>query len=263
MEELKSEHRACVGSTNTILKENADMHSKEDFLLSADRQTTGRGRMGRSFFSPDGGLYFSLLVHPEESAENSLFLTTLMAVAVSSAVSEVCGVKCGIKWVNDIYLDGKKICGILTEGKIGEGGKLDYAVIGAGINIEEPKAGFPEEISGVAGAVYEYGCAPEGIRKSLLDAVCRHFYAYYRKDAGAVRGRIDRGFLSEYRSRSCIIGKKIFVSENYLNNPPDYFGTDGARKALALEIDEECRLLVQYDDGEKRLLSNGEVRIRL
>ena len=142
-----------VTSTNTLLKAQAEQGAPEGTVLIAESQTAGKGRLGRHFTSPPGtGIYFSLLLRPHCTAEKSLFITTTAAVAVCEAIEQVTGLNPQIKWVNDVYLNEKKVCGILTEASVDfENGGLNWAVLGIGINIAVPEEGFPEEIRSIAG----------------------------------------------------------------------------------------------------------------
>jgi len=234
-----------VTSTNAVLRERAQAGAPEATVVLAAAQTRGRGRMGRSFFSPkDTGLYMSLLLRPETDAEASVHITTLAAVAVADALEEVCGLAPKIKWVNDVYLNGKKICGILTEAAFGlELGRLEYAVLGLGINVYEPQGGFPEEIRAVAGSLG----VPRSrdLRCRLAASILRRFLFYYRDMS-------PTGYLEGYRRRCFVPGHRITVLSG-----------GAAREALALGIDEACRLLVRYDDGEEAALSSGEISIRI
>ena len=144
-----------ISSTNTVLKALAADGAGANLALVAEHQTAGRGRMGRSFCSPSGtGLYFSLLLRPKVPAAEAMSITACAAVAVSRTIEELTGRSTRIKWVNDILIGQKKVCGILTEAGIdAETGMLRYAVIGVGINVREPEGGFPPEIAGIAGAV--------------------------------------------------------------------------------------------------------------
>lgn len=125
-------------------------------LVAALEQTEGRGRRGRSFCSPrEAGLYFSVVLHPGESLQESLLITTAAAVAVYKAVLEVCGISLGIKWVNDLFKDGKKVCGILTEAMTDfESGNIESAIVGIGLNLF-PGEEIPEELENIAGALYD------------------------------------------------------------------------------------------------------------
>ena len=231
-------------STNTFLRELAAEGASEGVVAVAAAQTAGKGRLGRSFFSPaDTGLYMSVLLRPLLAAEDAPRITTAAAVAVCEALEEVCGVHPGIKWVNDIFLDGRKVCGILTEASFdAETGTLSYAVTGIGINVYEPKGGFPEELRDIAGAVTKE--RRRGLRAALCAAVLRHFWALYSALPGG-------SCAAEYRRRCLCIGQRIRILAGRTETP-----------ALALDVDDACRLWVRLDDGEEKLLSSGEISVR-
>lgn len=244
-----------VSSTNTLIREAAAQGAPEGLVILAGNQTAGRGRLGRSFFSPeDSGLYMSLLLRPTMEAGQAVLLTTAAAVAVCDGIEAATGFEPRIKWVNDVFLNGKKICGILTEAAFGtENGRLEYAVPGIGVNVYEPEGGFPAELAAIAGSV----CGPAGqgaspalscgpdVRNRLAGEILARFWDYYRV--------LDsRSFLESYRRRSLVIGRPVLVVRN-----------TGSRPAKALAIDDSCRLLVRYDDGSEEFLSTGEISIRL
>ena len=235
-----------VSSTNTVLKELASKGAPEGSVLIAVDQTGGKGRMGRSFFSPAGtGLYLSLLLRPEKSSgEAATMFTTMAAVAACEAVREVSGRQPGIKWVNDLFLDGKKICGILTEGAFSlEDGFLEYAVLGIGFNVYKPAGGFPDELKSIAGAIF--GAPVPDCRSRLAAAFLNHFMRYYRA--------ADRATFTEaYRKNSIALGREITV-----------VAPTGDRRARALDVDDFCHLIVEYEDGTRDTLSSGEIRIKL
>ena len=201
----------------------------------------------------------SILLRPAErnatlGAEGALRSTTAAAVAVCRAIETVSGRKCGIKWVNDIYADGKKLCGILVEGALIPGkAELDYAVLGIGVNIEAPKKGFPEEIKHVAGAIYEYGKAPQNtdIRTALAAEIITEFSKIY---VDSICGSVDNNeaFINEYRSRSVLNGKRIEI-----------FRTAEAENGVAIGVNADCSLAVETDKGERLNLTYGEVRIKM
>ncbi|MGN0166384.1 MAG: biotin--[acetyl-CoA-carboxylase] ligase [Lachnospiraceae bacterium] len=248
--ELFVKKEESLESTNTALKFMAPEYPFNDFLLIAREQTGGRGRLGRSFQSPAGGIYMSLLLHPDMPAEDSLFLTTAAAVAVSESIEQVCGRQTGIKWVNDIFLGNQKICGILTEAKITmESKNPEYAVVGIGINVEAPEQGFTEDIKTVAGAIYEYGRAPEQVYEKLIANIVCNFYKYYNTIN-------TRSFFDEYKRRSCLMGREVKVVDNIFN-PGQY------EIATVIDIDEKCHLIVKDQNGTVKSLSSGEVSIRL
>ncbi len=233
-----------ASSTNALLREEANRGAKEGRLIVANGQTCGRGRGGRRFFSPeDTGVYLSLLLRPENyAAQQAVRITTMAAVAACEAIEEVSGEKAEIKWVNDIFVRGKKVCGILTEGSFGlESGLLEYAVLGIGINVYRPEGGFPKELEPVAGAVFQ--THQDDAKNRLVSEFLNAFYKYYTAPC-------PRDYVERYRERSFVIGKWVtLTSEN------------GAGHAVVLGIDDNCRLLVKYDDGTERCYSSGEISV--
>lgn len=236
-----------ISSTNTILKEMAETGAPEGTVLVANEQTSGRGRLGRKFASPSGtGIYFSILLRPDIPAGESLFLTTSAAVAVAKAIESVSERKAKIKWVNDVFIDDKKVCGILTEATFNmETAKLNYAVVGIGINVCFPEGGFSEDINEIATAIFDNKSDSVNKRSKLLANVLNYFMDYYHSFG-------SKSYLEEYRNRSLIIGRKIIVIDKSGNKP-----------ATAISIDDDCHLLVRFEDGTEKLLSSGEVSIKL
>lgn len=233
-----------TASTNDFLKEKAVSGAPEGYVVTAGSQTAGKGRTGRSFFSPaDTGVYLSLLLRPARyTPQQAVRLTTMAAVAACEAVSGLTGEQAMIKWVNDIFLHGRKVSGILTEAALSlESGFLDFAVLGVGFNVYPPRGGFPEELRSVAGSVFP---SPRGDGKNRLAAAFlnRFFRCYTASE--------DSAWAKEYRKRSLVVGKRILV-----------LLPDGQREAEALDVDENCRLLVRYDDGAEECLTAGEISI--
>ena len=156
--------------TNAALRSRADAGAREGLVLIAQAQSAGRGRGGHSFCSPPGGLYMSILLRPEIGARQAVGLTAMAAVAAARAAERLCGVPITIKWVNDLWKNGKKVCGILTEAALDlESGMLDYAVLGLGFNVAAPADGWPEDLRDVAGTLYDGSPAP-GARAALAAA---------------------------------------------------------------------------------------------
>jgi len=240
------EARKSVTSTNTILRELASKGAPEGFVLAAEEQTAGKGRMGRGFHSPAcHGVYFSLLLRPGAHTGDATLITSAAAVAAAQAIEEVTGVRVGVKWVNDLFLGDKKVCGILTEAAFSmESGTIESAVLGIGINITRPEEGFPGTLKEVATSLAERAIGKDNERNRLIAATLDNFWGYY-KDLNS------RRFLDEYRARSIILGKEIYVVSG-----------DVKKTALALEIDNDCGLIVRYANGETTTLSSGEVSIR-
>lgn len=238
---------SSVTSTNTILKEMAEQGAKEGTVIIAEEQTAGRGRTGKQFYSPKGtGIYISILLRPDIPAEESLFLTTSAAVATARAIEDVSDKRALIKWVNDIYLEDKKTCGILTEGAFNvETGKLDYAIVGIGINVCIPDGGFPDNIKDIATAIFDKQTDSINKRSILIANLLDYFMEYYKDFK-------SKSYVREYIERSMIIGKTITVIE-------------GSKTSIAkaIDIDKNCRLKVQFEDGTTKWLSSGEVSTKI
>ena len=244
--ELKLEVFPSVTSTNPVLKEQAAAGAPEGTAILAGAQTQGRGRIGRSFYSPsDTGIYLSILLRPNDcSPLQATKLTTMAAVAACEAIEAAARRSAQIKWVNDIFIDGKKVCGILTEASFGlESGHLDYAVLGIGFNAYTPEGGFPENIESIAGSIF---LRRENDGKNRLAAeFLNHFMDLYSC-------RDDHAYVEKYRQRSLVLGKRIRI-----------LSPSGTIFATALDVDDQCRLVVRYDDGSTQALSSGEISIRL
>jgi len=231
------EIRNCVTSTNSIMKEKALSGLKEFSVLIAQCQTAGRGRMGRSFHSPKGtGIYMSLLLKPSDGM-NPLLITTDAAVSASLAFEKLLGQEVGIKWVNDIYLNGKKVCGILAE-KV-----EDSIILGIGINVLKPKKGFPEDIKNRAGALFDK--KKRYLREKVAVEFLNTFLEIYKNPDRQV-------LLDEYRKRSIMTDKKILILK------------DGEEeKAHAIGINDDYSLLVKKENGETVNISSGDVSIKI
>ena len=233
-------------STNALVREKANQGCPEGCVIVACEQTAGRGRYGRQFFSPvDSGVYLSLLLRPTAySPQQATCLTAAAAAAMCQAIEAVTGQQPGIKWVNDIFLHGKKVCGILTEAAVGlETGTLNYMVLGAGVNLYPPAEGFPEEIQSIAGSVLEHSC-PEAKNRLVGEFLNRFWYFYTHPEC--------RAYLEDYRVRSLAIGQNVTV-----------LSAGRAVSAYAYGIDDDFRLLVRYENGDTEALSYGEIRIQL
>lgn len=264
-----------LDSTNLTLKEKAALGAPEGTVIIAEEQTMGRGRFGRQFFSPAGtGIYMSILLRPQLEPSDSTLITTAAAVAVSEAIEEITGNSTVIKWINDIWIKRPddnsyaKICGILTEASLSSGTKYpDYIILGIGINVFEPESGFPTELSSIAASAIGSDHSPENLNDNLTD-LAQHggsrSYNTRNRIIAAVLNKFmvfypdltKRTFLDEYRRRSVVIGQKINVIENTLR-PDVSFG------ATAIDIDDDCNLIVELEDGTRKALYSGEISIRL
>lgn len=229
-------------STNRTAKLLALEGAEHGTLVLAGGQTAGRGRLGRSFASPAGkGVYCSVVLRPPLPTANAQTATIGAAVAVCRAVQTLCGLELAIKWVNDLYYKGKKVCGILTEaGTDLESGQLEWLVVGIGLNLTSRPEDWPEELRSIAGSLYPGGPAPVS-RAALAGAIARELLG------------LCPAFdcLDEYRARCFVPGHWVTVCT----------GTESyAAKAVA--IDDAGRLIVQREGGRTEALCHGEVSIR-
>lgn len=234
-----------VTSTNTLLKELANLGEKQGKVIVSSCQTQGRGRLGRNFHSPaDTGVYFSLLLRPKISPDQSIFLTTMTSIAVANAIFEVTGEKSQIKWVNDIFVRDKKVCGILCEASLTmENFSLDFVTLGIGINVYAPKDDFPSEISQIAGFILENHV--DDVRNRLVASVLDNFLELY----------LDfdtKKIADEYKKLSYVLGKQIYVIKNGEH-----------QKATAIDIDNSCGLLVKYENSTVETLNSGEISTKI
>lgn len=241
---IKIEVLEKATSTNTLVKEHAS-EKDEGFVMVAGEQTAGRGRMGRSFFSPgDSGVYMSILLKPQIKPEDAVQITTAAAVSVCRALKNLGVSDSKIKWVNDIFLNDKKVCGILTESSFNsQKGMLDFAVLGVGINIYESEGGFPEEIKNIAGAVFTQ--RKEDLRNRFIAGFINYFFGFYRELS-------SKKHMKEYKEKSFVLGKEITVIQG-----------EKTEKAKALDIDENCNLITEFSDGAIKKLYTGEISIKL
>ena len=230
-----------VDSTNNRAKLLALSGAPDGTLVVSEEQTAGRGRYGKKFFSPKGsGLYMSVLLRPEKGESSFQMLTVAAAVSVCEAMESIAGIKPEIKWVNDVYLSGKKVCGILTEaGTDLESGGIDSVIVGIGVNCTTLSEGFPEELRGLAGSI--------GLSGKTRNELCAGIYERlmtYRKDLSSA------AVINKYRDRSMMYGREIgFI----------YGGEN--RRGTVFGINDAGNLLVKCENGEKLTLLGGEVTI--
>lgn len=237
---------SSVDSTNKKVTALAYDGAQNGFVVIADKQTGGKGRMGRSFFSPGGkGIYLSILLKPDGEISELSGITAAAAVAVCRAVKTVYGETPDIKWVNDLLIGGKKVCGILTEAALeGESGRISYIIIGIGINVQGEEKDFPEEIRNIATSLQnEYG---KTVPKAELAA--RVIEELDKIDFSSPEGR-ERTLL-EYRALNATVGKRV----GFVMNGERYYGT-------AAEINSDFSLKVKLDDGTVRDLKSGEISL--
>lgn len=233
-----------ISSTNTVLKEMAYNGAAAGTILTAAEQTGGRGRVGRRFESPKKGIYLSLLLRPETDAEFIQSLTPAAAVAVCRAVNAVCGIDAQIKWPNDLLLDGRKICGILTESSTDRAGHR-YVVVGIGLNVNTAEEDFPQELRDTAGSLFTAIGRETEIKPMLLRMIdeldC--MYASWEEDCFSQ--------LEEYRRR-CVTPL----------HEADVISAYERRRVFVLGVADDYSLLVRNGEGEMEKITFGEVSIR-
>ncbi len=218
-------------------------------VVLASQQTAGRGRLGRNFFSPDAGIYLSIIIRPDFDMSKSILVTVAAATAVAEAIENVCGQDAEIKWVNDIYVDGKKVCGILTEATTNfETGQIENLIIGIGINTGTE--GFPEDLLQTAGAV-----SGDYTASQLAASVIVRTLQYVE---GIGKGT---NFIDEYRRRSFLVGRNVTVYKGTYRQDPS--GELGGIEAFAVGIDDVGGLIVRYENGIEETLTTGEVSVRM
>lgn len=232
-----------VTSTNTVAKELAQSGAEDGTVVIANQQTAGRGRMGRSFISPPGGIYLSMIMRPNITADKSIFYTTAACVGVCRAIELISDKKPSIKWVNDIYIVGKKVCGILTEAATDiESGGIEYLILGIGLNFAIKKSAIPDEMVDIMTSIYLDDAPP--ITRSHMAA----------NIINSVKEELSfdnlNEIMDEYIRRSFIIGKKILVVKG-----------NSKKIATALNITDNAHLCVRYEDGTLEELFSGEVSI--
>lgn len=228
-------------------------------LFAAESQTGGKGRLGRTFVSSaDVGVYFSLLYSPKNGVKNPALYTAAAAVSVSRALKNLYGENPSIKWVNDVFLAGKKVSGILVEGIANfETGIIDAAVVGIGINLRKNPA-LSGEITKIAGSIEEAKLAenkemPDVTKNRVIAEVIKNLILIYDSFENGNEA-LKEEMIAEYRKNSMLIGKKVTVNPVAGSNFESY-------RATVKEITPEIKLLVETENGELRELSSGEVSL--
>ena len=231
-----------VDSTNTYCKALAKNGAPEGTAVIAKRQTGGRGRMGRSFHSPEGGLYMTLILRPQCKAEALMHLTCLIGVAAANAVQAVSGIRPGLKWINDLTVGVKKVGGILVEMSLLPGGFVDYALVGIGINCRDH---IPPELSQIATALdRETGreISPAALAAALLAEIKTQY-------SGVIAGKSD--IMDAYRAGCVTLNREVLLIRG-----------EEQKKAFALSVTDDGGLLVQYPVGTQEVIASGEASVR-
>lgn len=235
---LKIEVLKTIDSTNNYAKKMSASHS-EKYLVLAEEQTAGRGRRKRDFYSPYGtGIYMSLVFPVETSLAKFVPITVAASVAVVRAIRKLTDIECDIKWVNDIYLDGKKICGILTEAVSNfESGMLTTVIVGIGLNVSTKE--YPKELQKIAGSLL----AEDVTRNELVAAITEELFNLSENLEAPE-------LMEEYKSHSFVIGKEITWLEK-----------DEKKEGFVTGMDAQGHLLVETKEGRVTLTA-GEISVR-
>ncbi|MFA9422374.1 MAG: biotin--[acetyl-CoA-carboxylase] ligase [Sedimentibacter sp.] len=234
-----------IDSTNTQAKVQIMNNAVHGTVIISEEQTKGRGRFGRDFFSPSqSGIYMSIILKPNLNVTDSVLITTAAAVAVSNAIEKFTEKTPQIKWVNDIYINNKKVCGILSEAVLDfESGAVGSIIVGIGLNVKTKEEEFPKELQDIAGSIF-YGDEKFCLRNQLAAEIINQVLSLSEDLA-------NKKFLEVYKERSMILGEYIIY---YKNN--EWF------EGYALDIDEYGGLVIINKDGQKETLQSGEVSIK-
>lgn len=274
-ENITIEYQDQISSTNTVLLERIKSEDlSEGYTIIANAQTAGVGRYGRRFCSPeDTGVYMSVLLKPTSISQETInMITVAAAVATANAIESVSEKEAKIKWVNDIFIEERKVAGILAQGKVNnQTGLIEQIVLGVGVNLYKPTKGFHQEIKDTAGYVlndsisadrlkydkesklrelpqYEEHKAEKlnSIKEIYISTLLNTFFKYYKRLE-------QKEYLDEYISRSMLPGKTVEVVQ-----------VGHKKTARVLEINSDCNLVVEYiNDGGKEVLTCGEVSLKL
>lgn len=232
-------------STNSKAKEEAILNAVHGTVIFSDEQTSGRGRFGREFFSPaDSGIYMSIILKPYLNISSSVLITTAAAVGVLRALDKFTDEEAQIKWVNDIFINRKKVCGILTEAVTDfESGNVESIIVGIGLNVKTRLEDFPDDLKNKAGSLFING-KDTSIRSQLAAEIINNILA--------ISNNLEnKEFLKEYKSRSLILDKQITYTKN-----------NKVEEAFAQDIDDSGRLVI-VKDGKIEVLSSGEVSVKI
>lgn len=234
-----------ISSTNEIAKNLALSGAKHGTVVISEEQTAGKGRLGRSFYSPaNTGIYMSIILRPNLTAMDSVLITTSSSVIICEAIKKVTGIDCQIKWINDIYLNNKKVAGILTEASTNfESGTIDYLILGIGINFNQPKEDFPDELKSIASSLFNNN--NNNINRNML---CAEIINNILDMIPRIK---NYDFISEYKKRSIVLNQEII-----------YISSGISSKGKAININCDGSLVVEHDDGSIKILNSGEVSIR-
>ena len=219
-----------TGSTNDDLKKMAANGAPHGTVVVALQQTAGRGRMGRTFLSPEGGIYMSVLLRPQCKAERLMHLTCAVAVGVCDAIEKSCGFRPKVKWINDLILENKKLGGILTELSLNADGTVNYAVVGIGINVGT----VPSEVADMATSL---SADKSKVTAAIIDALSGMDFMNAQT------------LMERYRCDCITLGKPVRIVQT-------------GRTGIASDLTQDGSLIIRQDDGTTCAVATGEVSVR-
>ncbi|MBR2453319.1 MAG: biotin--[Clostridia bacterium] len=230
-----------VNSTNSYSKELAKNNATHETVVIADKQTEGRGRLDREFFSPEGtGIYISILLKPDKISLSPSLLTVAAGVAVCRTINSISKNTPTIKWVNDIFIGGKKVCGILAESTTDtKSNTINNIIVGIGLNVTTPSNVFPGKLGEIAGSLFPENTTRNEIIVKIIEEF-KNIYDFYDKES----------LVEEYKSYSCVLDKKI----SFTKCGETFVG-------IATDINIEGNLIVELDSGKTITLKSGEVSL--
>ncbi|MFQ6075539.1 MAG: biotin--[acetyl-CoA-carboxylase] ligase [Candidatus Bathyarchaeia archaeon] len=234
-----------VTSTNDLAKELASEGAGEGVVVISEKQSSGRGRLGRKWISPEGGIYFSVILRPKMRPKEALKLTFLTAVAVVKAIRKTVKLNARIKWPNDVLINGKKVCGILTEMSTSRG-LIDFAVIGVGINANIDVNSLPSPLRSTSTSLMEE-MRGEVERERLLRVLLTELENYYTM---FTEGGFDL-ILGEWRDLNCVLGAYVEV-----------VGLEGTVEGRAVDVDGDGALMIELEDGTIRRVISGDAALK-
>jgi BirA family biotin operon repressor/biotin-[acetyl-CoA-carboxylase] ligase len=234
-----------LSSTNTVAKEQAEKGGKEGTTVIAETQTAGKGRLDRRWISPKGGIWLSVILRPEIGAEEALKITLTTAVAVAKTLRKLYGLNAEIKWPNDVLVDGKKVCGILTEAKL-TGKEVNFIVVGVGINANFTTQTLPKELQ-TATTTLEDVLGKKVDKERLICGLLKEFEDHYNLFKEEEYGKL----LDEWRGMAGILGKEVEIT-----------GFGESFRCKVVDVNESGALIVELKNGERRRILAGDVTVR-
>ncbi len=245
LNQIKIKYYTQIDSTNKKAKEFALQGATHGTLVVANEQTAGKGRYGREFESPkDSGIYMSIVLKPKELALNDpTLVTAYAAVIVSQAIESLTGKKIGIKWVNDLFYENKKVCGILTEAVTDfESGEIEWIVLGIGINLSTSSNLFSKEVRDKAGSIFKED--EKEISRNVLVAKIYEELLNPRDEISV------KSIMQAYKEKSIVLNKQVIIQQG-----------NQEYEVLIKDIDEKGQLIIEISNGEVKTFNSGEIRI--